>query len=1056
MNVLKTRAVVLLAAVAIAGTACQGEKGANGTSGTNGANGTYTQALSTSGLQVAVQGTPVVNANQTVSVTFTVKDDQGNPVDLAGKYSTNTAMQPRFSLSQVNVAADGTVLPFTVLTTTGTVYYTTTPPADSSGATFNPTAVAPNPAAPQATGALVENGTGAGNYTYTFGTGGYYEAPGTGSHAGQTGRTFATAVTVDPKSTSTYTIWIEAARQTNLTNTDDAAGFKAVNVRADFSPAGSTVVTREIAATSDCTNCHRGFRPQGSVASAFHSGTRVEAAYCDVCHNPARVSAATNSDGTTPAATSAIYVHRIHASKELLLKITDGTQQTAGYQGSTACTAKAPCTCTVAAPCTPNSFHGISDVTFPQDLRNCDACHKDAAQGTQAKKVANRAVCGSCHDYVVFDPAKVGTLSVCVDQGTGARAKDANGNWMQCVHSAGATTDDNACKGCHVQGGGGNFIGDFHVAVAPPDAGNIFLPQTSGTATAGYQGGASTTCGTGAAACVCTPAAPCFNPTSLSVVTKYTTSGTLLTGGTACGSGHQPSLYSPCSCNSASPCLGAGNNNTNAANLAAAGAVPTGASTFNYVIKSASRNSSKQPVIVFKLQKDGQDAPFDNCTAAATTPTAGNNELYNGFVGSPSLYFVWAVPQDGITTPADFNMSGNAYLRTVCNDGAITKTKISGPDANGYYTVTLTGTTVTDNAVMLTAGVGYTYGLTSTQPLTQINLSPYPYTAATKQGGLTVPAADQSLVATGYTARRAIIDNARCKACHAQLGVNPTFHAGQRNDGATCAWCHNPNRTSSGWAANAKDFIHALHAGSFRNMAFTWHAESPISNFSEITFPGPLNDCTACHLPNTYDFSASASAAALPNLLPSYAATGNFNGDDNTQNFMFSPYVTKVTDATYPVDPRAPLYGFGYSTSKVTVTINDGSVQTASSYTQSVNGTDTACNNTTAFPITATMPNGGCSCTVATPCTYTVKSTCSATTPCDADPSTLVISPVTAACVACHDSPAVKGHIIGNGGLFYVPRGQMVAQATAAIAVSESCLVCHGVGAVAPIADVHR
>jgi len=35
---------------------------------------------------------------------------------------------------------------------------------------------------------------------------------------------------------------------------------------------------------------------------------------------------------------------------------------------------------------------------------------------------------------------------------------------------------------------------------------------------------------------------------------------------------------------------------------------------------------------------------------------------------------------------------------------------------------------------------------------------------------------------------------------------------------------------------------------------------------------------------------------------------------------------------------------------------------------------------------------------------------------------TLVTSPITAACIACHDDAAAKGHITGNGGSFYEQR----------------------------------
>ena len=153
---------------------------------------------------------------------------------------------------------------------------------------------------------------------------------------------------------------------------------------------------------------------------------------------------------------------------------------------------------------------------------------------------------------------------------------------------------------------------------------------------------------------------------------------------------------------------------------------------------------------------------------------------------------------------------------------------------------------------MLTGGIGYTYALSGAPPLVQTNVPGYPWmpTAADgkAQGGLSVPAPNVWKVATGYTARRAIVDNAKCKACHGALGVAPTFHAGQRNDGPTCSFCHNPNKTSSGWAAGSKYFIHAIHAGRKRTVPFTWHAAAAGPGYDEVEFPGTLNTCTTCHV----------------------------------------------------------------------------------------------------------------------------------------------------------------------------------------------------------------
>jgi OmcA/MtrC family decaheme c-type cytochrome len=420
--------------------------------------------------------------------------------------------------------------------------------------------------------------------------------------------------------------------------------------------------------------------------------------------------------------------------------------------------------------------------------------------------------------------------------------------------------------------------------------------------------------------------------------------------------------------------------------------VPAGAAKITYAIKSVDAvvddKGVKRPSIQFKLVKDGADVVF---------PTFGGDvkELIPGFVGSPSVYFAFAVPQDGIATPADYNVTASGYVKGIWS-GAAAGT-LAGPDPGGYYTITLPSVVVPDDATMLTGGIGYTYSLASTIPLTQIDLPAYPYDAAKKQGGLIVPAPDVYKVATGYTARHTIVDNAKCLSCHVSLGAAPTFHAGQRNNGPTCSFCHNPNRTSSAWSANAKDFIHGIHGGRKRTVPFTWHASEPGPGYGEVEFPGPLNNCTACHVPGDYDFSSAASIAAVPNMLVSTAATGKFDNNPATNPsgwFTISPYVVAdgVTD-----------YGLGFSTTPQTV--------------------------------------GG-----------VVVRTCSNAAPCDAQPATLVKSPITAACSACHDSPVAVDHMQAMGGSFYAPRSVVFAPGAA----KEQCLLCHGPGKLAAIADVHR
>jgi OmcA/MtrC family decaheme c-type cytochrome len=481
---------------------------------------------------------------------------------------------------------------------------------------------------------------------------------------------------------------------------------------------------------------------------------------------------------------------------------------------------------------------------------------------------------------------------------------------------------------------------------------------------------------------------------------------------------------------------GQSNANTNAAWIASnTSRLPAGAVKVAYDIKSVSRNASKQPVIVFRMLQNGARKDLNVFATATANPVTGDKEIWDNYMGAPSAYFVFAVPQDGTTKPADFNVSASGWLKKIWN-GTATGTgagTLSAPDADGYYTVTLTGITVPDSAVMLTGGVGYTYTVTSTLPLTQTNLADYPVTAATaagqtnKQGGLIVITPNAQKVATGYTGRRAIVEDARCNACHQELGTftEDAFHAGQRNDGTTCSWCHRPNQTSSGWSADSTSFIHGIHAAAKRTNKFTWHAASTTDGFWKIGYPGVLNQCETCHLPGTYDFSASASAAAADNRLFRTVATGKF---------------TSTVGGTYTTYSGAACTTLGSSAAQTAV----GAFALSPNIMPLANASGVTGNN---FGVGFTFNAGaaasnGCK-PDGTPYSIAAGGTLAA------DPVSLVNSPTVNACLGCHDSADAQSHYTINGGAVYQARG------TAITGTNETCLICHGTGRVAAIAAMH-
>jgi Cytochrome c7 and related cytochrome c len=583
-----------------------------------------------------------------------------------------------------------------------------------------------------------------------------------------------------------------------------------------------------------------------------------------------------------------------------------------------------------------------NEVGFPQDIRNCTKCHDGSdtstartAQGDNWKNAPSRLACGACHDGINFATGQGVTLA---DALKGLMSTTSHGGF---AHGGLSQADDSQCKNCHTA----DNIDVVHLPITPPNL-------NSGLHVAG------------------------------------------------------------------------GGFNTNAASIASnPSRLPTGAIKVSYEIKDVFRNATtKQPVMVFRLLQNGVVTRLNDYATTAPHPVTGRREIWNNFMGAPSVYFVFAVPQDNLTAPdrkpADFNSTVSAYLRCLWNgtvpapdpDSCTAGGTLTGPDTDGWYTATLTPV-IPDSAVMLTGGLGFSYNIKTTLPLTQTNLPDFPVTPSTvpvgtgtndllagmpnATGGLIVVAPNVTKVATNgcptstsnpnpacvtngtaaaYVGRRPIVEDARCNKCHQELGTftEEAFHGGQRNDGTTCSWCHVANRmgSGSGWSADSTSFVHAIHAGAKRQKNFTWHSEL---EFWKIVFPGVLRQCDACHLPGTYDFSASTSLSALPNRPFRTVASGTLSASPS-----LSPYVT-----------AGVAYGSGFSFSAAT-------------------GVTT-----------------------------------------EAAPTTLVISPITTACFSCHDSDLAKNHMEINGGSIYAQRS------TALAALPETCLVCHGTGRIADIKVMH-
>ncbi len=325
------------------------------------------------------------------------------------------------------------------------------------------------------------------------------------------------------------------------------------------------------------------------------------------------------------------------------------------------------------------------------------------------------------------------------------------------------------------------------------------------------------------------------------------------------------------------------------------GPMPAGVYKMGLEIKQVTVTGAagaKKANVIYRITKDG---------TPVTLNAAG--DLITGVVGSPSIYVTYAVAQDGIATPADWTTNISATVtqfrdNAVVGGGALSQT---GPDASGYYTATFFAV-IPDAAKMVTAALGINY-----QGFLQMNLPAYPKGIRLREPAFVMKTAD------GFTARRSIVSNAKCNSCHGQLGISPTFHGGARNNGEGCAICHNYSNSNAtghtganyfyggGWSVSSKDMIHSIHGSNKRTYAFNYEATAANPDgFKEVTYPGILKNCEQCHVAGSYDFRATANAAAVPNLLWSTAAKANMSAPAGYTNFIgLSEWINKLyPDAT--------------------------------------------------------------------------------------------------------------------------------------------------------------
>jgi OmcA/MtrC family decaheme c-type cytochrome len=217
-------------------------------------------------------------------------------------------------------------------------------------------------------GTLVDNGNGTYRYTFKLSV---LDAP--GLPAVPPDVPAAPTIPYDPS--LTHRVGLEI--RINSVGGEHVGMIPANNPVYDWVPASNTPTAttasgRTIVTNGDCNACHQNL--------SVHGGGRHNVDYCVMCHESYTYDVQTGN-----SVDFRVMVHKIHMGKDLPGVLAGGTYGIYGYA---------------------NLFFNFSDVGYPQDIRNCQTCHRespdDAPQGDAWRTSVNTSTCGSCHEDVNF------------------------------------------------------------------------------------------------------------------------------------------------------------------------------------------------------------------------------------------------------------------------------------------------------------------------------------------------------------------------------------------------------------------------------------------------------------------------------------------------------------------------------------------------------------------------------------------------------------------------------------------------------------------------------
>jgi len=221
----------------------------------------------------------------------------------------------------------------------------------------------------------------------------------------------------------------------------------------------------------------------------------------------------------------------------------------------------------------------------------------------------------------------------------------------------------------------------------------------------------------------------------------------------------------------------------------------------------------------------------------------------------------------------------------------------------------------TDFSVVVTSTTAVPAGLTG-----QLTVAieghpgvPNPLSSASPTTAVRIPVKNVTKAAavsgTSTTARRAVVDVAKCNRCHEDLSLHgnnrtpePPSVSLPFGSVAVCAMCHNTEATDvsrrpaaggiDGKSQETIDFkamIHAIHSAQVVIYGFG----GSVNDFRDVTFPGYPANCQGCHIsPDPDDFPVVFTYAQPP--VASFGTTTSVGADlvGNTDNLRTTKWAS--------------------------------------------------------------------------------------------------------------------------------------------------------------------